>query len=76
MVKFGERLAALRQPGWEQHYVDYESLKQLIDMIETQPSTESTQRFRSELTSQLNRVTASKLKLKFSARVELGAFVS
>ena len=35
MVRFGERLEQLKQAGWEKHYIDYESLKVMIDTIET-----------------------------------------
>ena len=33
MVRFGERLIALRAPGWEKQYLKYASLKKQIGLI-------------------------------------------
>ena len=38
MVLFGERLEQLKQAGWEQHYLDYNKLKLLIDGLELDSS--------------------------------------
>ena len=45
MVKFGERLQSLKRAGWEDKYVKYEQLKEIVSKIQNSATEEEQQQF-------------------------------